>query len=57
MDLASDGVGLTDFAVFREHLGPLFPQDIVDTVNDLSKRIASGEIVVNTFPGIRPWEN
>lgn len=56
MDLASGGVGLTDFAVMRQHLGPLFPEDIVTKVNELERQIISGEIRVNTFPGIRPWE-
>jgi basic membrane protein A len=56
MDLAANGIGLTDFSVMRAHLGPLFPQDIVNAVEDLSRRIVSGEIRVNTFPGIRPWE-
>ena len=56
MDLAAGGVGLTDFSVFKEHLGPLFPQDILDTILDLTDKVASGEIKVNTYPGIRPWE-
>ena len=56
MDLAANGVGLTDFSTMRRHLGPNFPQDIVDRTDDLARRIVSGEIQVNTFPGIRPWE-
>jgi len=56
MDLKAGGIGLTDFSVFKESLGDKFPQDIVDKVDELTQKIISGEIVVNTFPGIRPWE-
>jgi basic membrane protein A len=57
MDLAAGGIGLTDFSVFRAHIGEeLFPQDIVDKAEELAQRIINGDIVVNTFPGIRPWE-
>ena len=56
MDLKAGGVGLTDFSVFKAHLGNNYPKDIVDKVEELTKKVASGEIVVNTFPGIRPWE-
>jgi len=56
MDLKANGIGLTDFSVFKKHLGNNFPQDIYNKVQELNKKIISGEIVVNTFPGIRPWE-
>lgn len=51
MDLAHDGVGLTDFSVMKEAMGDKFPQDIEDKVNELKEKIASGEIVVDTYEG------
>ena len=51
MDLAHDGVGLTDFAVIKESLGDQFPQDIADKVEELKEKIASGEIVVDSYEG------
>ncbi|MCC2820630.1 BMP family ABC transporter substrate-binding protein [Enterocloster sp. OA13] len=51
MDLAHDGVGLTDFSVMKEALGDKFPQDIEDKVEELKGKIASGEIVVNSYEG------
>ena len=56
MDLKAGGIDLTDFSVWKEHLGDAFPQDIVDEVMSLKQKIIDGEIVVNTYPGIRPWE-
>lgn len=57
MDLAAGGVGLSDFSVFREFWGDQFPEDIVEECSKLEEMIKSGEIKVNTYPGIRPWEN
>lgn len=51
MDLAHDGVGLTDFAVIKESLGDKFPQDIADKVEELKDKISSGEIVVDSYEG------
>ena len=51
MDLAHDGVGLTDFAVIKESLGDQFPQDIADKVEELKEKIVSGEIVVDSYEG------
>lgn len=51
MDLAHGGVGLTDFSVMKQEMGDQFPQDIVDKVEELKAKIASGEIVVETYEG------
>lgn len=51
MDLAHDGVGVTDFAVMKEVLGDQFPADIEETVNELKEKVASGEIVVDSYEG------
>lgn len=57
MDLAHDGVGLTDFSVMKEALGDKFPQDIVDKVEELKEKIVSGEIVVDSYEGYGKPEN
>ena len=51
MDLAHDGVGLTDFSVMREALGDKFPEDIVEKVDELKEKVVSGEIVVGSYEG------
>ena len=51
MDLAHDGVGVTDFAVMKEALGDQFPKDIEETVNELKEKVTSGEIVVDSYEG------
>lgn len=51
LEVANDGVGLTDFSVMKEHLGDKFPQEIIDKVNELSEKIKSGEIVVENYKG------
>ena len=56
MDLKAGGIDLTDFSVWKEALGDKYPADIVEQVQGLRQKIIDGEIVVNTFPGIRPWE-
>ena len=38
----------------KEHLGELFPQDIVDKTNELAEKIANGEIVVENYEGFGP---
>lgn len=53
MNVERGGVGLTDFAVMREHLGADFPEDIVEKCLEIAEKIKSGEIVVSEFPGVR----
>ena len=38
MDVAGDGVSLTDFSVMKESLGDKFPQDIVDKIDELADK-------------------
>lgn len=54
LTVSDKGVGLTDFAVMKEALGEKFPQDIVDKVAELEKKIISGEIVVENYEGFGP---
>lgn len=54
LDIASEGVSLTDFSVMREALGDKFPEDIVEKINELEQKIASGEIVVENYDGFGP---
>ena len=54
LDLSKGGVSLTDFSVIKEALGEQFPQDIMDKVDELSKKIISGEIVVENYEGFGP---
>lgn len=54
LEVANDGVGLTDFSVMKEHLGDKFPQEIVDKTNELAEKIKSGEIVVKNYEGFGP---
>lgn len=54
LDLAAGGVSLTDFSVIKESLGDQFPQDIVDTCEELSQKIIDGEIVVENYEGFGP---
>jgi len=51
LDVSNGGVSLTDMSVMRGVLGPLFPMDILDTVQVLEARIRAGEIVVANYPG------
>ncbi len=55
MNVESGGVALTDFAVFKAHWGDKFPQEIMDRAQEIADKIASGEIVVDMHPGLRPW--
>ena len=54
LSLAESGVSLTDFAEIKKSLGEKFPQDIVDKCEELSKKIISGEIVVENYEGFGP---
>lgn len=51
LTLKEGGVSLTDFSVFKEAIGDKFPQDILDKVSELEKKIISGEIKVKNFEG------
>lgn len=51
LDVAVDGVSLSDFSVIREHLGEQFPEHIVEQVAELAEKIASGEIEVDNADG------
>lgn len=51
LEVANEGVGLTDFSVMKEHLGDKFPQEIIDKVNELAEKIKNGEIVVDNYKG------
>ena len=51
LSLAENGVSLTDFSVMKEHLGDKFPQEIVDKVDELAKKIIDGEIKVDDYRG------
>lgn len=51
MDLAHNGVALTDFAVIKDALGDQFPDEILDELQDLHDKIVNGEIVVDSYEG------
>ena len=54
LDVACEGVSLTDFAVIKEALGDQFPEDILTQLEDIQKKIVSGEIVVDNYEGFGP---
>ena len=54
LDVAAEGVGLTDFSVIKEALGDKFPEEILTQVEELQKKIISGEIVVENYEGFGP---
>jgi len=54
LTLADGGVSLTDFSVMKEHLGDKFPEEIITRIDELSKKIISGEIVVENYEGFGP---
>lgn len=51
LSLAENGVSLTDFSVMKEHLKDKFPEEIVEKVNELAKKIIDGEIKVDNYQG------
>lgn len=51
MNVSNGGVGLTDMSVMKEALGDKFPEDILTTVQDLTEKIKSGEIEVESYEG------
>lgn len=51
LDVAVEGVSLSDFSVMKEHLGDQFPDHIVEQVTELAEKITSGEIEVDNAPG------
>ena len=51
LDVSNGGISLTDMSVMRQALGPLFPMDILETIQVLEGKIRSGEIVVANYPG------
>lgn len=54
LDLAAEGVSLTDFSVIKEHLGDQFPEDILTQLEEIQQKIVSGEIVVENYEGFGP---
>ena len=56
LDLAAGGVSLTDFSVMREAMGEAFPEEIVETINELSEQIINGDIVVENYLGFGSLE-
>ena len=54
LDLAVEGVSLTDFAVIKEALGDKFPEDILTQLEEIEAKIVSGEIVVENYEGFGP---
>lgn len=51
LDINKGGVALTDMSVMKEHLGDKFPQDILDTIQELEVKVKSGEIEVENYEG------
>lgn len=56
LDVAVEGVSLTDFSVIKEHLGDAFPEDILTQVEEIEAKIVSGEIDVPNYEGFGPQE-
>jgi basic membrane protein A len=54
LDVAAEGVSLTDFAVIKEALGDKFPEEILTKVTEIEEKIISGEIVVENYEGFGP---
>jgi basic membrane protein A len=53
MDVANGGIGLTDMAVMKQALGEKFPEDILTKMTELTEKIKSGEIKVDSYPGFK----
>lgn len=51
LTLKDGGVSLTDFSAIKKALGDQFPEDITQKIDELSKKIISGEIVVKNYKG------
>lgn len=51
LDVAAEGVSLTDFAVMKEALGDKFPEHIIEEINEIAEKIKSGEIKVDNADG------
>ena len=54
LDVAGEGVSLTDFAVIKEALGDKFPEEILTQLEEIEAKIISGEIVVSNYEGFGP---
>jgi basic membrane protein A len=54
LDVAGEGVSLTDFAVIKEALGDKFPAEILTEVEKIEEKIISGEIKVANYEGFGP---
>lgn len=54
LDVAGEGVSLTDFSVIKEALGDQFPEEILDQLEEIEQKIISGEIVVENYEGFGP---
>lgn len=53
LDFKTGGIELTDYSVIKAALGDKFPADLIPQVEDIIKKINSGEIKVPEFPGVR----
>ncbi|MBP9479250.1 MAG: BMP family ABC transporter substrate-binding protein [Sebaldella sp.] len=53
MNVANGGIGLTDMKTMKEALGDKFPTDISEKILELTEKIKSGEIKVNSYPGFK----
>lgn len=51
MNVSNGGVGLTDMSVMKEALGDKFPEDILVKIDELTEKIKSGEIKVDSYEG------
>lgn len=53
MNVTNGGIGLTDMKTMKEALGDKFPTDISEKILELTEKIKSGEIKVNSYPGFK----
>ncbi len=51
LDIASGGVGLTDFSTIKTALGDKFPEDVLTKVQEIEAKVKSGEIKVDAYEG------
>lgn len=51
MGLENGGVGLTDMSVMREAMGDDFPDEMLDRIDEITQKIADGEIEVESYEG------